>query len=263
MILIITIEFDQTTYEVVEWLKYTSKEQVFVLNENNYVKDIMVSISNDNGCNMSLITSKNDEIYLNEISSVWIRKGHIFYEETLYPVTIEQVEKIIRNDISIINDFIYLLFCSKKTIGELNNSDINKFKVLQAALSCGLKIPDTLIVNNKKHLDDIFKKGSVITKSINYMQFETKKYVYSSYTKNIDNHILPNHFSPSFVQELINKKYELRIFFINEDYYASAIFSQSNPKTAVDFRNYDNQNPNRLVPFALPDELKGKLSYIC
>jgi hypothetical protein len=128
MILIITIEFDPTTYEVVEWLKYTSKEKVFVLNENNYVKDIMVSISNDNGCNMSLITSKNDEINLNEISSVWIRKGHIFYEETLYPVKIYQVEKIIRNDISVINYFIYFLFFSKKTIGELNNSDIINVK---------------------------------------------------------------------------------------------------------------------------------------
>jgi glutathione synthase/RimK-type ligase-like ATP-grasp enzyme len=38
-----------------------------------------------------------------------------------------------------------------------------------------------------------------------------------------------------------------------------AIFSQSNEKTKIDFRNYDLQKPNRTVPYNLPKEIILKL----
>lgn len=38
-----------------------------------------------------------------------------------------------------------------------------------------------------------------------------------------------------------------------------AILSQNNPKTQIDFRNYDVDLPNRVVPFRLPDSLTQKL----
>mgnify|MGYP000874440113 CR=1 FL=1 len=38
-----------------------------------------------------------------------------------------------------------------------------------------------------------------------------------------------------------------------------AIFSQNNPKTQIDFRNYDYDKPNRLNPFKIPIEISNKI----
>jgi glutathione synthase/RimK-type ligase-like ATP-grasp enzyme len=38
-----------------------------------------------------------------------------------------------------------------------------------------------------------------------------------------------------------------------------AIFSQKNKKTKIDFRNYDDELPNRNVPYQLPKSVEGKL----
>ena len=39
-----------------------------------------------------------------------------------------------------------------------------------------------------------------------------------------------------------------------------AVFSQENNKTAQDFRNYDQDNPNRTVPYKLPVRIISKLT---
>ena len=39
-----------------------------------------------------------------------------------------------------------------------------------------------------------------------------------------------------------------------------AIFSQNDMQTAIDFRQYNSNNPNRNVPFKLPDNLKKSLT---
>jgi ATP-GRASP peptide maturase of grasp-with-spasm system len=259
MILIISIEFDQTTYEVVEWIKLLSNEEVLVLNENNSITEIFISIGNEDINDITLNTMCGDEIVLNKITSVWMRKGQIFFEEAFDSNTIDIIDKNRKNDNNIINEYIYHLLNNRHMIGEPNNTDINKFKVLKAALRCGLKIPRSLVINTRKQLEASFKNVDIVAKAISGIQFETKKFIYNSYTKIIDKITLPNNFGPSFVQENIKKKYELRIFFINDNYYTCAIFSQSNTKTAVDYRNYDNQKPNRLVPYSLPIEIKTKL----
>ena len=55
--------------------------------------------------------------------------------------------------------------------------------------------------------------------------------------------------SPIFVQEYIEKQFEIRVFFFNEMLFSMAIFSQNDMKTKVDFRNYNSERPNRCIPF--------------
>lgn len=64
---------------------------------------------------------------------------------------------------------------------------------------------------------------------------------------------------PSLLQQNIDKKYELRIFYLNEKCYSMAIFSQNDEQTKVDFRNYNWDKPNRNVPYTLPNKIKNKL----
>lgn len=50
----------------------------------------------------------------------------------------------------------------------------------------------------------------------------------------------------------------MRIFFWKDVFFPVAIFSQKNIKTEMDFRNYDNDAPNRLVAYTLPKGIKKK-----
>ncbi|MCA6439164.1 MAG: hypothetical protein IM581_04500 [Chitinophagaceae bacterium] len=81
---------------------------------------------------------------------------------------------------------------------------------------------------------------------------------YTLYGNIIENHnvkALPQEFLPSLLQENIEKEFELRIFYMNNRYYAMAIFSQTDAKTVVDFRRYNFAKPNRGVPFVIPQDL--------
>ena len=70
---------------------------------------------------------------------------------------------------------------------------------------------------------------------------------------------IPDTFPPSFFQKCIEKEYEIRTFFIENDYYSMAIFSQNDEQTKIDFRNYNESKPNKFIPYILPEDIKSKL----
>ena len=85
---------------------------------------------------------------------------------------------------------------------------------------------------------------------------------YTTYTEYVNERAkskLPDSFFHSLLQEKINKKYELRIFFYNDNYFPMAIFSQNDEQTKVDFRKYNLKIPNRFIPFSLPSIVLQKL----
>jgi len=70
---------------------------------------------------------------------------------------------------------------------------------------------------------------------------------------------LPEVFFPSLVQELLDKEYEIRTFFLLGNFYSVCIFSQQDDKTKIDFRNYHHEKPNRISKYVLPNEIQNKL----
>jgi glutathione synthase/RimK-type ligase-like ATP-grasp enzyme len=73
---------------------------------------------------------------------------------------------------------------------------------------------------------------------------------------------VPDVFFPSLVQEKVNKKFEIRTFYLDGACHAMAIFSQQNKNTREDFRNYDNARPNRTVPYKLPADIEHRLQQL-
>jgi len=70
---------------------------------------------------------------------------------------------------------------------------------------------------------------------------------------------IPETFFPSLIQNNIEKKYDLRIFYLNRKFYASAIISQNDNQTTIDFRKYNMEKSNRIIPFKLPDYIEMQL----
>ena len=67
-------------------------------------------------------------------------------------------------------------------------------------------------------------------------------------------------FHPSKFQQLIEKKIEIRLFYLDGKIYSMAIFSQRRDESKVDFRKYDFINPDRYVPFKLPTDIENSLT---
>ena len=159
-------------------------------------------------------------------------------------------------------DFFKIMLDQKAKIDGIQTRDINKLLQLNIAKKCGLLIPETLITEYGRDARKFLKNKNVITKSIQVpFSLVDKKNVYDLMTFNLNPSDLKGKkiFFLSKIQEKIEKEFELRIFYLNGTFYPMAIFSQNNPKTKLDFRNYDRVNPNRNVPFKLPRLIQNKL----
>ncbi len=145
--------------------------------------------------------------------------------------------------------------------------EIENYKLTQllCAKKNGLVIPETIITNSKEELLSFYNKHkNIITKDLRYpVNIRNNEIQYTSkgimqVTKEMILS-LDDVFAPMLFQKKTEKQFEVRVFFFKEKYYSMAIFSQSNSKTVLDYRNYDESNPNRNVPINLPNNLLQKI----
>ena len=141
----------------------------------------------------------------------------------------------------------------------------NKLNDLITAMNIGLSTPNWAIITSKLELKTFLKNfDKVITKPFSnpLVSIKDNNQITGSGTKIVDPSILNivrDNFFPSFVQEYIEKKFELRIFYLKGVFYSMAIFSQLSKSTNIDYRNIDREKPNRNVPYKLPKDIEAKL----
>lgn len=205
-----------------------------------YFKSGIVSLSN--------ITNSNFNS-----CSLFNFKGRLAYFFTTYELAMKEI---------CLNQFE-----SKVKIGKNNPGRINKINVLEAAIKAGLQIPDTILTTKKEKVREFLNTHiSIITKSldINFSFAETTEgYLYHQLTSKVtlkDINSFPVTFPLTLFQKEIKKIIELRIFFINQKIFTAAIFSQNSHLTESDYRNYNHENMNRVIPFNLPQEIMNKLT---
>lgn len=256
MILIVSNNNEKSTSDVIEWLLYYRVEFERI-NETN-----QIDINYNNKDNI-IIKSNSKTIKFKDIKSFWYRRGRFHSINKIY----QNVDKYIANhelgEWNKVNELLMLFLQMKNGIGDFFVNEINKNYVLHIASTVGLKTPKTLITNTKKDVITFFSKERIINKTIaNVLSFKEDKKFYTNKTVEIKTKSLSAQFYPSLFQELLEKKYELRVFYLKGMFFSCAIFSQNDEKTMIDFRNYDYQKPNRTVPFSLPLEIKKKLNLL-
>ncbi|MBV8252640.1 MAG: grasp-with-spasm system ATP-grasp peptide maturase [Chitinophaga sp.] len=143
--------------------------------------------------------------------------------------------------------------------------NLNKLHVLMLAKEYGLQIPFTEVVTRKSTVVALLQQyPALIVKPLGeciLVEDENgTKFKMLTQVINVSNlQRMPDQFFPSMVQEKVEKKYEVRAFYLDGTFYSMAIFSQNNNKTKDDFRNYDDERPNRTVPYQLPAVVEEKL----
>lgn len=248
--LLISESGDKSTDQVIDWLFFYCSNLEFIrTNVDCDFKKILVNIG-----------KKQPNVTENKYEIVWNRRGHIPIIPNVLKKTI-WFEYVKKEQLSVLEFFE--LSNDKYFIGSFQKEyHNNKLKNLQEASNVGLAIPHTVVTNNKEDLMfSIDRSKKYITKSLYHtplVESENSIY-YGNGTIEIDINNIPPVFAPSLIQEKIEKDIEVRVFFIERDVFSMAIFSQNDVNTQLDFRNYNIEKPNRLVPFKLPDEILFKV----
>jgi ATP-GRASP peptide maturase of grasp-with-spasm system len=270
MILIITNEdVHLSVEEVIDWIEYKKGNYNRIKGEDvisgrNYFSSILSNEQSDLKGNFFNNYLKYNVIWFkgfvrNRTFSKSLFSNFKTTNDNLTELKLRYNFEISRINSLILNHFTCPILPSRESFS------INKIRVLNEAKKIGLLVPSTLITNSKKDLIEFYlnHNDQVISKSLyETVYFQEGKQIFLFRTslitqKDLDN--LENTFFPSMFQEYIEKAYEIRIFVLNNELYPMAIFSQLDEQTMVDFRNYNDQIPNRTVPYNLPSIIKNKL----
>ncbi len=256
---------EKTTDMVIQYLTYY-KYDVQRFHNDNVIKNLNIEIYSTKEKDSSTLFCSKKDIYLNANEKMWYRRGDFSYQ---FPINVkgsdqpilkkylEEEWQYVKEYLHRHNQFLGYYYAEKRC---------NKLIDLINARESGLKIPETLVTSNKKKVREFIKKHKlVITKPIHngHISFKEGSSVYSGKGIVILNKDMINSSSDSFslslFQEYIPKQYEIRIFFLGKKLFSMAIFSQLDSKTKYDFRNYNRSNPNRNVPYKLPERIALKI----
>lgn len=264
-ILILSHKHDHSTADVMDWI-YCLGGEVTRINYSSVTALLKAEIGSDKDI---VILVENKEYKISDFNSFWYRNGNINFNNALQGYTgpadfSNEVMHHLHAEARALSNLIIYKLEQKKRIGSFNLSEPNKLIVLEMAKLYGLQTPHTLITSRKDQLVEFHKiTKNLIYKAISdsisvkcddgYLGFFTERL-----TESILNQ-LPQLFFPTLFQEEITKKYELRIFYLEDKFYPMAIFSQNDSSTQVDFRRYNKAKPNRTVPYSLPKVIVSKL----
>ena len=263
MIFIIS-EFDLTTDKVMEWL-IANNTKVYRYNFDDFLQLHSLSITCEE-VNIQLTS----EIKVNDITKIWHRRAKIsfipnqIYNENFIPIEyLKNEEETIQR---FLEQYLKQIFKEKYIGSYIKERDSNKLTFLEVAAKRDCFVPKSLVTGSKEAIREFYEcNNKLICKSLRYLfNMEDENYTYKSKgtfivtEEMIDQ--LEDYFFPVYVQEYIEKAFEVRVFFFKFKYYSMAIFSNSNDDTIVDYRmTYDT---NRSVPFVLPQFIEDKLRKI-
>ena len=269
-VFVLSDENDGTTDDVLDWLTYFG---ISFCRFSNTSRFCIHEISIKNGQINGSLEVDGITYRLEDFSSYWYRRGKI---NLAYKIPTIKSNSLLNQEIygslsrekRTQSELMYYFLEQLPNIGSFHHNNTNKLVNLCLAAHCGLKTPDTIILDNKKDLLKYLKvHKKVITKPS-----EQGGLVYSDEflrttggTEIVDAEFLdclPETFFPSLFQNYVEKEFELRVFYLNGKTFTSAILSQLDPQTKVDFRNYNFIKPNRTPPFQISPDLEQKIIFL-
>ncbi len=263
--------FDYSTDQVMDWLLHY-KQSIHRINSSNELMEFE---------DIEWSNKKEEEKKAYNYRSIWFRKvselirGNTMEEEHLadasWRETLSYFNETIDKEWSNVHDYFHRKFKSDKQLSRYFPRPLNKLMVLEKAQHLGMDIPKTLITRQKSSLLAFYKKNSkgIINKSISdHLMFANPNdpsQALVNYTEEINEafiEALPQKFGLSLFQEKLDKRYEIRSFYLDGQCYSMAIFSQGSNQTQLDFRRYNDKRPNRRTAYQLDKKVSQQIDQL-
>jgi ATP-GRASP peptide maturase of grasp-with-spasm system len=270
MILIFSTSGDPSTIDVMRWIHHLSDAKVVRINAD-VTHRVDLTFADDD-----YFVRVDDEAFrLADVSSAWLRKGDFWFKGLFPSVTAPASSvltdhldmKLQRENRNLRDHFHYVLRKRCAVLGSANGSSPNKLVVLERARELGLRTPSFSISSSRRHAEDLIASGhghvsKAMSDGLYLFDMGESQAGYFTYTEMLGPQSLEGvgeRMAPSFFQRYVEKQFELRIFFLDDELHAVAIFSQNDDQTKVDYRKYNAKRPNRVIPFELPPDVAHKL----
>lgn len=266
MILVLSYDwYEQGTDPVIDWLTCQKADFIKITINDLINRKDNIKVNVNSG-----------EIWINglEVSSqinvIWFRRfehdiSFNFSKQTQNPL-LKQADFEIQLEIRDLMQFLFERFKDRIWLPHYLGISINKLDAVLLAQRKNIKMPETIICNNKTDLTSFYNKheNGIITKPIRHSGYFIKEdKTYSIYTNSVKKDFiqtLPDHFTATLFQEKIDFKLEIRVFYIDGDFYATAIITTANNNEADIKLSFETEHIN-WVPYQLPQEYQLQLHH--
>ncbi len=259
---------DITADDIVEYIIFHGGNLERIHADINLV-DITIFLSNKEAT-FELEDLTHRKFRSTDFDKYWARRAGLSYyvneNELTYLKELGLIE-FLTNEFNLIRNYIF----ETSFEGGLPQKDNLNNRILNSSVAkkVGLNIPTTLVTTSKSAaLNFVEMHPTVVTKPIgdNHFSYSDGNSSWTSSGTRLvtieDLENLSDTFFPMHLQEYISKDYEVRVFVYKDLIYAMAIFSQMDPQTKIDYRNYNNIRPNRNVPYSLPQVIQSKIIHL-
>ncbi|WP_298938701.1 hypothetical protein [uncultured Dysgonomonas sp.] len=277
-ILIITETGDTTADKVCQWLDYYQAdfERINSDREPLYFEGLEISQNKDSHIILSYQDKKRN--LFEEFSLIWFRRGAIYTRDLgnssiknkVFPedeLLNNTLQNYLHAETGTLMDFMYEQIEKKvRTINIPTRYELNKLAVLEEAKNIGLLIPETIVTIDKTVISKMLGEGKQVTKAIKDSFFCLTKNVFltqGTEEVTIDDIIKDDNplFFPSLFQKKIERKCEVRVFFMLGRTFAAAISFYDEINQPIDIRSGTNEyaEDRMVTSIKLPDEVEDKL----
>ncbi|TSJ41156.1 hypothetical protein [Fluviicola chungangensis] len=225
---------------------------------------------NSSGNQISILKNGQFLCSYTDLKSVWAHRSEINIEKKQYSkLERKELSYVKRHEDTQVKSIRNLLH-KKKCLGRFGKLNFNKIIFLNACQELEIRIPKTLITRKKDDLIPFFseQRNGVIVKSIaenfhHCVSISQHEQIWQHGTTNLLDEVklkkIPEEFDLSLFQEKLDKKYELRVFYLDGICFPQIIFSQKHSFSEVDYRLGLGESEMRQGNFNLPMNVQGQI----
>ncbi|NES99759.1 MAG: MvdC family ATP-grasp ribosomal peptide maturase [Sphaerospermopsis sp. SIO1G1] len=213
----------------------------FRLNTDKFPLEIQLTANFDHSRTYHTIEYNNQLISTEQIKAVWMRRiWEPYFGEELAP---KFREACIRESKATLNGFWDSLRTAKWVDPlERINAASDKLRQLRIASEVGFKIPQTLITNKAEAAREFFQQvnGKMVSKLLTALSRTMEATSFFMYTSTVKEEDLQDaeslRYCPMVFQELIPKKSELRVIYVNGQVFVGALEADIYANAKADWR---------------------------